>query len=750
MKWVVVLAALAVASANVVKDDFGYVITKDNLMTLDIKMKELCILKLLNHVLQPTMYDDIKEVAREWSLEENLDKYLKVDVVKKFVDRYRMGMLPRGEVFVHTDDRHLMEAMRVFKLLYFAKDFDVFVRTACWLRERINPGMFVYALTCACFHRVDCRGIALPAPYEIYPYFFVDSHIIHKSMMMKMTKAMNDPVIMDYYGIKIKDDKLVVIDWRKGVRHALDHDDKLCYFMEDIDLNSFMYYLHMNFPMWMTDEVYGTHKERRGEIVMYAYRQLLARYRLERLAHGMCDIKMLMFNDRVKEGYWPKLRLHNGEEMPMRSKNTKILTKDTIKMKLMIEDIERIIREGIIKGKIELRDGTLINLKKTEDIEYLCRLILGGIGFTKDDAKMFHLVTMFKKMMTYSLYNSEKYTYVPTALDTYATCLRDPVFWRIMKRIEDCFRLFKKMLPMYTRDEFDFQGVKIESITTDKLVTFMDDYDVDITNALWLDNVEMKNKKSDKIYVGRMRRLNNQPFKVNIDVVSDKATDAVVRVFLGPKFDCMGRLLGINDKRNDMVEIDSFLYKLETGKNTIVRNSYEMHNVIMDRPWTRKVWDKRVDTTGVLSGHMVENWWFKSRVGFPHRLLLPLGKTGGLRMQLFVVVTPVRTGLTLPIVDMSIMKERRVCYFTTCVDTMPLGFPFDRHIDVTRFFTPNMKFHDVKIYRKDLTTMNAVKDIDMTDFVLKRDDLTKYDTDMMVRWSYRDVMLMTVDNMTRM
>lgn len=45
-------------------------------VNVDVKMKELCILKLLNHILQPTMYDDIREVAREYMLEENFDKYL--------------------------------------------------------------------------------------------------------------------------------------------------------------------------------------------------------------------------------------------------------------------------------------------------------------------------------------------------------------------------------------------------------------------------------------------------------------------------------------------------------------------------------------------------------------------------------------------------------------------------------------------------------------------------------------------------
>lgn len=265
-----------------------------------------------------------------------------------------MGMLPRGEVFVHNNELHLDQAIKVFRVLYFAKDFDTFIRTACWLRERINGGMFVYALTCACFHRTDCVGITIPAPYEIYPYFFVDSHIINKAFMMKMTKAVTDPVIMDYYGIKVTDKNVVVIDWRKGVRRTLTESDKISYFMEDIDLNTYYYYLHMNYPFWMTDDVYNLNKERRGEIMMYANMQLLARYRLERLAHKMCDVKPLMLNEPLKTGYWPKIRLHNGEEMPVRQNNMVILTEDNIKYKYMLDDVERMLRDGIMTGKIEL------------------------------------------------------------------------------------------------------------------------------------------------------------------------------------------------------------------------------------------------------------------------------------------------------------------------------------------------------------------------------------------------------------
>ncbi|XP_063826533.1 basic juvenile hormone-suppressible protein 1-like [Ostrinia nubilalis] len=749
MKLLVVAAFLAVACATVIKDDFDFVIKKENLVNVDVKTKEMCLLKLLNHILQPTMYDDVREIAREWTLEDNIDKYLKADVVKNFADMYKNGMLPRGEVFVHTNEKHLAEVVRVFKLLYFAKDFDVFLRTACWLRERINGGMFVYALTVAVFHRPDCIGIVLPAPYEIYPYFFVDDHIINKAFMVKMTKAALDPVIKDYYGIKVTDNNIVVIDWRKGVRHTMTEFDRTNYFTEDIDLNTYMYYLHMNYPYWMTEDVYNVNKERRGEIQAYTAQQLLARLRLERLGRGMCDIRMLMWNEPLKEGYWPKIRMHNGESMPVRQNHKLLLTKYNVKEKILLEDIETIIREGILKGKIELRDGTTLILKKPEDIETLARLVLGGINMKHDHAKVIHVTNLFKRMLSYSQYNLDKYTYVPTALDMYTTCLRDPLFWKLMKRIDSIFMLYKNLLPRYSHEDLDFAGVKIEHVMTDKLVTFMDEYDVDITNAMYLDKTEMQKKRSDMVYVARMRRLNHHPFKVTVDVVSDKAVDAVVRVFIGPKYDCMGRLLNIHDIRHDMVEIDSFLYKLDTGKNTIVRDSLDMHGVIQQRPWTRHVMDRSIDEMGV-GVKMVDSWWYKTRMGFPHRLLLPLGNHGGLPLQMFVIVTPVRTGLILPSLDMSIMKERHACRWTTCIDTMPLGFPFDREIDESHFFTKNMKFTDIRIFRKDLDTANMVKDMDMSEMVMKHDDYTYLDTDMLMRRTYKDVMLMSVDNMTHM
>jgi hypothetical protein len=41
--------------------------------------------------------------------------------------------------------------------------------------------MFWYAFSTAVLHRQDLTDIMLPPPYEIYPYFFVDSGVIQKA-----------------------------------------------------------------------------------------------------------------------------------------------------------------------------------------------------------------------------------------------------------------------------------------------------------------------------------------------------------------------------------------------------------------------------------------------------------------------------------------------------------------------------------------------------------------------------------------
>jgi hypothetical protein len=103
-----------------------------------------------------------------------------------------------------------------------------------------------------------------------------------------------------------------------------------------------------------------------------------------------------------------------------------------------------------------------------------------------------------------------------------------------------------------------FPGVTIESFDIDKLITYFDYFDIDLDNV-----VSVKAEEDGQFidYRARQTRLNHKPFTYKIDVTSDKAADAYVRVFLGPKYDDLGREFNINDRRHYFVEIDRFPYK---------------------------------------------------------------------------------------------------------------------------------------------------------------------------------------------
>jgi len=696
----VVLGLVALASARITTE------LDDNLFgNLDIKKRQIFILKLLNHVTEPCMYKDIEEIGKNFKFEENIDLFTKTDVVKTFIRHVKLGLMPRGEVFTLHVDRQLKEVVSMFHMLYYAKDFATFIKTACWMRLYCNEGMFVYALTVACRHREDCKGIILPPPYEIYPYFFVRGDVIQKSYLMKMKKGLLDPKLCDLYGIKKTDKDVYIIDENIFDRRVnLNSEDRLRYFTEDIDLNTYYYYFHVDYPFWMRDEIFDKLKCRRFELTLYMYQQILARYYLERLSNGLGEIKTLSFVKPIKKGYWPWMVLHNGVQFPVRHNNYVVLRDDNVDNIRLVDAYEHIIKEAIIKGYIKI-NGIRLELTKHEDIETLGKLIYGKIEKTDlstmhVDAYRYLLIVMKSCLGLNTLDVNDKYFVVPTVLDTYQTALRDPVFYQLQKRLITLVHLFKLRLPSYTKEELYFPGVKIDNVMVDKLVTYFDDYLMDMTNAVTLTEDEIKKTTSDMKFMVRKRRLNHQPFKVTLDIVSDKTVDCVVRIFLGPKEDHLGRLIDINKNRLNFVELDSFLYKLNTGKNTIVRDSKEMHNLVRDRIMTRDLW-KRIDTITDVKDLLIKDLR-NYHTGFPTRLLLPKGKVGGMRMVLYVCVTPLRLvdNVDLNIFDVN-RKDLMVDFRSTVLlDKMPLGFPLDRHIDVTKFFTPNMRFVDVMIFHK--------------------------------------------------
>ncbi|XP_046684886.1 larval serum protein 1 beta chain-like [Homalodisca vitripennis] len=70
-------------------------------------------------------------------------------------------------------------------------------------------------------------------------------------------------------------------------------------------------------------------------------------------------------------------------------------------------------------------------------------------------------------------------------------------------------------------------------------------------------------------YVARQPQLNHKRFNIEAKVDSDKEAEAIVRVFIGPKYNLQGQQISLEYARQYFVEIDRFITKLKSGQNNL-------------------------------------------------------------------------------------------------------------------------------------------------------------------------------------
>lgn len=218
--------------------------------------KQKDLLRLFKYIHSHNYFKDQAEIAKTYKISEHMDHYTHPKYIKEFLHLWKEGFLPKGEVFSIFYEHQREEAIALFHVLFFAKDWDTFYKTACWAREHVNEGMFVYAMHAAVLHRKDTQGMVLPAIYEINPYYFVNSDVIDKAYHYKMkhsgkTDLKTYHITANYSGWYINNSPTM---------------KDMAYFTEDIGLNSYYYYFNLDYPFWMSGEDYGLKKDHRGEL----------------------------------------------------------------------------------------------------------------------------------------------------------------------------------------------------------------------------------------------------------------------------------------------------------------------------------------------------------------------------------------------------------------------------------------------------------------------------------------------------
>ncbi|XP_026289525.2 allergen Cr-PI-like [Frankliniella occidentalis] len=704
MKVLFALAAL-VAVACAIPTNFNSVHVHQNInahVDKDVAIKQKLILQLLVRVQQPLMYPELKELGKNWNPEQIVNQYANQYVVKKFMSMHQQGMLPQGEIFHLYNDSQLKEAIALFDMLYFAKDFDTFIKTAAWARDNVNEGQFTYALCVATIHRDDTNGVVLPPMYEVYPHLYFHGSDIAEFQSAKMQGKVNYETLTN---------------WTVG-NEIVHPEDLLGYFTQDVGLNAYHAYAHLYNPFWLNAEKYGLNiNNNRGENFYYFYQQILAHYNLHRMANYLPEMNDFDWNMPIEYGYNPDLKYHSGKAFPARPENSELTslksyTVEDVKM------IEKRIKDAIDSGYVIGKDGNVISIKNhIHGIN-----ILGNIIEGNDDAVNSRYygsyTTMLHNLVALIVDPSNEHGVAPGVIGHYETALRDPAFYYIQKHINGLFKQYKDNLPYYHRQELNFNGVAVKDVAVSKLVTYFDLFNVDVAHSVDVNSAD----EAEKIhFVAKTMRLNHKPFSYKVKVVSDKKTQGVLRVFLGPNTDYIhSNFYGdqasdvyyghdtadLERLRHMFVELDRIPVELSQGENLIERHSREFTSTVGDIESFKSL--QKMAESGNVYVHDVDH-----HCGFPDRLVLPMGHKAGLPLTLFVMVTPYGSEEQQQhgdyyhndnIVHHQGQNVVSCNGLMTVVDNRPLGFPFDRQIDnYGKFTVPNMYFKNVAVYHKDST-----------------------------------------------
>ncbi|KAL1123476.1 hypothetical protein AAG570_002556 [Ranatra chinensis] len=130
--------------------------------------------------------ETFKSEHEDFDIAANAEHYSNVAAVAEFLSEFERGFLPDDEEFLLTNRKTLRQTIMLFDLFYYAKDFDTFYKTACWARKHVKDVQFAYVLYVAVYHRQDCRGMLLPAWYDVFPSSFISQEVMHKIYAAKM------------------------------------------------------------------------------------------------------------------------------------------------------------------------------------------------------------------------------------------------------------------------------------------------------------------------------------------------------------------------------------------------------------------------------------------------------------------------------------------------------------------------------------------------------------------------------------
>jgi len=478
---------------------------------------------------------------------------------------------------------------------------------------------------------------------------------------------------------------------------ALEAEAQLDYFREDTAINDHHSKWHVVYP-WPGDPNTGKTKDRQGELFWYMHQQMLARYDAERRAFGLARVVPLSdYRQPIAEGYEANLASYSN-----RPPNAVLhdLTRPSYKVADHETRRDRIIQAG--KDGFLLQNGSN-NLPVTPTLlgDTIEANVAGADGPEVDQTTYYGHLHNFGHVLLADLHDPKGPSpNQPGVMISTSTAVRDPVFFRWHKHIDDLFVAWHERLP--ANDFSDAPTIEVRK----QLPGSADEYnspDIIFCLAEKLPNWGTANFDGQKYGESRfggdanwLRAPSDFPFTttelrtlmreeqirqqdgtvtkkpyldhdefvyfVRLENSGDKRQDVTARVFIAPSEWAF-------DDRRVWIEMDKFTYSLKAKQKAVVYRS-ERYSSVVRKPAHRPSEPKPHRPPGSMDMNYCDCGW-------PLHVFLPRGTATGMEFRVFVIVTDLEHDMVAAekkCGSMSFCGARDAKY----PDKRAMGYPFDR------------------------------------------------------------------------
>ncbi|XP_062544364.1 phenoloxidase 8-like [Armigeres subalbatus] len=576
--------------------------------------------------------------------------------------------IPRRGDFSLFNRAHRQVASQLIELFMQQPDADTLASVSAYARDRLNAPLFQYALSVALHHRLDTADVTVPSILHTFPDRFIDPATF--------------PRLSEEGRIVSQGDRMAVDIPLNFTASDKEPEQRLAYFREDIGVNLHHWHWHLVYPAVGPREV--VNKDRRGELFYYFHGQMVARYQAERFFNGLGRVAPLNnLRAPILEPYYPKiLRTANNRTHPARYKGMVLsdvnrsadqINITVAEMELQLSQIIHSIDRGFVTGP----NGEQISLNNPRGIDVLGNIFESSIlspnmDFYGDVHNNGHI------MIAYIHDPDGTYQESYGVMGDTSTAMRDPIFYRWHKYVDQIFRRHKNSLPPYTFTELVNQGITLLSLETrlqrrgsppNLWLTFWQRSQVDLGTGLDF-------APEGNLFV-TFTHLQHAPFLYQIQVVNsdDRIRFGTVRIFLAPRNDEKGQPLTFDEQRLNVIELDNFRVTLNPGVNTIMRRSEQSSVTIPYERTFRNI---------AQSNEMNSEQFRFCNCGWPSHMLIPKGTAEGVTYDLFAMISDFDGDA----VDVQ-FDENLVCddSHSFCglrdrlyPDARNMGYPFDRRL----------------------------------------------------------------------